>query len=361
MSSKSYIVLVLSFFIISLKSLAQENAILNFATTTYNFGSIKEESDPVEYEFNFVNSGNAPLVITSVDASCGCTTTGWSTDSIMPGKSGFVKASFDPNNRPGPFNKTITINSNAEPAIAVLSIEGYVKPKPKNPEQDLPVKSGKLRVRNKIFNLGNITTVEPVVKDFDIFNDSDSPISFLEKYEAPAHIKLLFEPKILQPRERGIVWVRYDALAKQDFGFVSDHILIRTSDTDEPEKSFSIYATIEEYFPPMNEVELAKAPKLTFNGILYDFGAVKKGQVITIDFPFANTGGDDLNIRAVKSNCNCLNYSLVKRDYKKGESGIISLTLDTKGRDGTQIKTVTLFSNDPLKPTQVLTIKAVVK
>lgn len=360
MCRKNYLIAFIAI-LLSMPSIAQENAIISFTETKHNFGTIKEEGGDVEHEFVFTNKGNVPLVITSVNASCGCTTPGWTTDSIMPGKSGFVKAKYEPFNRPGSFNKTLTVNTNAEPAVTVLTIEGYVTPKPRTVEMDLPAKVGRLRFKYKTFNFGGITTKEPIMKEFEVYNESDSVITFSDKYTAPEHIKLTFEPVALKPKERGKVWVRYDAAAKKDFGFVSDNVVFYTNEPGEPEKNFSVYATIEEYFPPLSEAEKERAPRLTFNGILHDFGTVKKGDVLTVEFPFANTGGSELNIRKTKANCGCTVSNPGKNNLQPGESSSLTVKFNTAGREGTQQKTVTVFSNDPLNPTQVLTIKAVVK
>ena len=47
---------------------------MKFERTEHNFGTIKEEIGAVTTQFEFTNTGNAPLVIQRVTASCGCTT-----------------------------------------------------------------------------------------------------------------------------------------------------------------------------------------------------------------------------------------------------------------------------------------------
>src|SRR3989337_1775004 len=83
-----------------------------FEKTVHDFGTVKEDGGPVSYEFTFVNMGKEPVIIANVKASCGYTTPGWTMEPVLPGKKGFVKAQFDPMNRPGTFNKTLTITSN---------------------------------------------------------------------------------------------------------------------------------------------------------------------------------------------------------------------------------------------------------
>lgn len=92
---------------------------------TWDFGTIPQGT-PVTHEFKFTNSGKNPLVISKVDKSCGCTTPKWITEPVLPGKQGFVSATFNAA-APGGFNKTVTVHSNA--GDKVLHIKGTVQPK----------------------------------------------------------------------------------------------------------------------------------------------------------------------------------------------------------------------------------------
>ena len=96
---------------------------IDFKQTTFDFGEISEGSVAV-HEFVFTNNGNQPLVLTSVKASCGCTTPSWTKDPILPGKTGHSKASYNSKNRPGGFHKSITVTSNADQATKVVYIKG---------------------------------------------------------------------------------------------------------------------------------------------------------------------------------------------------------------------------------------------
>lgn len=92
--------------------------------TTYDFGKIPLNK-PVTHEFKFTNTGDAPLVISSVQASCGCTVTEYSKDPIPPGTEGFVKATYNAA-KPGTFTKTVTVNANAKESLVQLIIKGEV-------------------------------------------------------------------------------------------------------------------------------------------------------------------------------------------------------------------------------------------
>ena len=101
---------------------------IEFKETEYNFGDIKE-GDQAKHEFVFTNTGDAPLILTNVEPSCNCTTPEWPKQPIMPGKSEKIVAIFDSKDRPGAFNKSIEVFSNATKEPIILTMKGNAKPK----------------------------------------------------------------------------------------------------------------------------------------------------------------------------------------------------------------------------------------
>jgi hypothetical protein len=87
------------------------------------------EGDSAFHTFNFKNTGNLPLKIISVNASCGCTTPKWSTEVIQPGKKGFIRVKFDSKGKEGKLQKTITAYCNTLPAENRMAFKVEVLPK----------------------------------------------------------------------------------------------------------------------------------------------------------------------------------------------------------------------------------------
>ena len=98
--------------------------VFSWTMTVHDFGKIPLNK-PVTHEFRFTNSGNTPLIISSVQASCGCTVTDYSKEPIAPGGEGFVKATYNAAT-PGIFTKTVTVNANSEEGAVRLMIKGEV-------------------------------------------------------------------------------------------------------------------------------------------------------------------------------------------------------------------------------------------
>lgn len=108
-------------------SAQKKQAVISAQETSFDFGSIKEADGNVSHTFKIDNTGDGPLVITRVIASCGCTTPEWTKEPIAPGKSGDVKITYNPANRPGAFVKTISIYSNGKKGSFILTIKGKVE------------------------------------------------------------------------------------------------------------------------------------------------------------------------------------------------------------------------------------------
>lgn len=103
------------------------DAHMKFATEEHNFNTIPE-GPAVSFDFDFKNIGKEPIVLSTVQASCGCTTPNWSKEPILPGKSSKITATYNTQGRPGNFTKTITVNSNV--GTKILKITGTVEKAP---------------------------------------------------------------------------------------------------------------------------------------------------------------------------------------------------------------------------------------
>lgn len=102
-----------------------------FSEESHDFGTINE-GDVVEHIFEFTNSGDAPLIISSATGSCGCTVPEWPKEPIGVGEKGEIKVKFNSRKKPGVQNKTVTITSNTYPKQKRIKIKASVTPAPKD-------------------------------------------------------------------------------------------------------------------------------------------------------------------------------------------------------------------------------------
>ena len=97
---------------------------IEFKTEIIDYGTIEKGADGVRV-FEFTNTGNAPLIISNVKSTCGCTVPKKPKEPIMPGETGEIEVKYD-TNRVNPIRKTITVISNAERPTVALKIKGFV-------------------------------------------------------------------------------------------------------------------------------------------------------------------------------------------------------------------------------------------
>ena len=97
---------------------------IEFESETIDYGTINKGADGIRV-FKFKNTGTAPLIITRVKSSCGCTVPKKPDEPVLPGMTGEIEVKYD-TNRVMPIRKTITVTSNAETPTIALKIKGLV-------------------------------------------------------------------------------------------------------------------------------------------------------------------------------------------------------------------------------------------
>lgn len=100
----------------------------------YDFGDLTE-GDTVEHSFTFVNTGQFPLIINNITASCGCTTPEWPREPVAPGAKSSIRVRFNSRGKVGQQNKTITVFANTDPSMTDLQFKALVNPKPDSTEK----------------------------------------------------------------------------------------------------------------------------------------------------------------------------------------------------------------------------------
>ncbi len=119
------LIAVLFISVVSFGSFAQDKlAKIEFKETTIDYGTIEKGADGVR-TFEFTNTGDAPLIISKVNSSCGCTVPKKPDGPVMPGEKGEIQVKYD-TKRVMPIRKTITVLSNAETPTVALKIKGNV-------------------------------------------------------------------------------------------------------------------------------------------------------------------------------------------------------------------------------------------
>ena len=115
--------------LVTAASFAQKGPQIKFKAidNTIDYGTVKKSTDNGVRVFEFVNTGDQPLVITNAKSSCGCTVPSKPEAPVMPGQTGKIEVKYNMN--PGKISKVITVESNAtnvDNGVVALKIKGEV-------------------------------------------------------------------------------------------------------------------------------------------------------------------------------------------------------------------------------------------
>jgi len=334
----------------------QKQATISFDELTHDFGTFKEEDGNVTCTFSFINTGSIPLVINRVTASCGCTAPAWSREPIIPGGGGFVKATYNPKNRPGKFSKSLTVFSNASKKTVVLAIKGEVIPKVRTVEDIYPYQIGDVRFKSNHLAFVRINHGEKKTIQMQIINTSKESQTIKFDYTAK-YLVIKAVPETLKPQQKGYIEATYDAGLINDWGFVINRIKVLANGQAIGNNQLTVSATIVEDFTSMTAEELANAARIEFvDGKTYDFGKMAQSSKVEHDFVFKNTGKEKLILRKIKSSCGCTAVSPKDKEIEPGESSSIKAIFSSGTRKGRQNKSITVITNDPKNSRIILRI-----
>lgn len=334
---------------------AQNTTDMAFESLEHDFGKIREDGGSANFNFNFKNTGKVPLVISTVSASCGCTTPEWSKEPVLPGKSGFIKVSYNPLGRPGSFNKTVTIVANTPSGSVVLKIAGEVLPKPLTLNEQYPIDLGKIRMLNNNLGFVRVKNNETKTDSLKFINVSGAKLKIGFK-GILGYITAKAVPETLEPNATGYFVISFNGAKVPELGFQMARVYVTFNGEENYNYGVNVTATVEEDFSKLSQKDLQNAPVIDFNERVYDFGEITEGKKVEYTFKIINKGKSDLLIRSVKASCGCTAANPATNVVKPGTSTDLNVLFDSNGKLGMQNKTITIISNDPNSSTTILRI-----
>lgn len=90
----------------------------------------------------------------------------------------------------------------------------------------------------------------------------------------------------------------------------------------------------------------------------HNFGKISDKAKVSTDITLRNSGRKTLRIKSVKPGCGCTTGVLGQDVLEPGETTVLAITFDPKGKMSTVRKSITFTSNDVVNPIQVMIIKA---
>jgi hypothetical protein len=230
----------------------------NFSKEGHDFGEVPE-GKMASHDYEFVNTGDQPLIISNVQASCGCTTPFWTKEPIMPGKSGTIKASFNSQGRPGNFSKSITVTSNAVEGTKMLTFKGVVIAKGALPTitDEMKATSATISYDKTEVKLGKLEPGQTAVARFNVTNKGKSKLEIYDVTSTTFSTTWLFSKPSLAPGETGTLEVTYRTPNKP--GDITEGLQVTSSDYNNYFSKLSLKATVKEVVPQSSVIKSSAA------------------------------------------------------------------------------------------------------
>ncbi len=327
--------------------------------TVHNFGAFDEDQGAVSCEFKFVNIGDEPVTVVSARASCGCTQPAYPREEIAPGDTAVITVAYNPEGRPGRFNKTVSVETTGEPRKTKLTIKGVVIGARTSVAGRYPVDKGVLQFRNPAVLFGQVMKPHLKTEFAEAYNRSADSVR-LRVVKKPSYIDVNFEPKTVGPGEQVSVICYLRTADKSLWGLVEDSIMLSTG---KEEFALPFTAIIKEDFSKLSDAERAKAPVARLADKSVDFGQLAKTSApVTRTATLTNEGKSALEIRRVYTADRGVSVSVDRQTVKKGKSAEITVTVDPSAVGGDILNArVSVITNDPAEPVQTLRVVGEIK
>ena len=331
-----------------------QDPVITFEKTEHDFGKIHEEDGRVSTVFEFKNEGMSPLVLSNVRASCGCTTPTWTKEPVEPGQTGSITVTYNPNGRPGRFQKTVTITSNASEPTKKVYIKGEVLPKQAKPVNKYTIAVGDLNMKVKTLDLGTVKKGENKSGELEYANLSQAAHQ-ADLIIDPADAYMIHQVTLptVQPNEIGKFVFALDTKATKLYGPVEVKAYVVVDGKKDLSEAYQlvIKANIVEDFSNLSVEDKQQAPIIEAAAEM-NLGKIAGNKTHKFVLPVKNSGVNPLEIRRVYVTDNAMLKVKGPKSIKSGKKGNIAIDINTKGIEKGLIivREMVIITNDYATP-----------
>lgn len=313
---------------------------------------------PKTFVLGFMNKGDKPLKILSVQPSCGCTTVEYSQSEIAPNERGEIRVTYDAKMM-GSFYKDFEIHTNAQQEPVYLALQGNVVREVKDYSADFPI------------DLGNVRLLSNYV-EFDDVNKGDSPEQIIrimntdrtaykpELMHLPPYLTAICEPENIPGGKAGVIRLKLNSEKLFQLGLnqTSVYLARYMGDKVGEENEIVVSAVLLPDFSGLTADQIEQAPELTLSEKELDLGSMGTKRKLTRKIEITNTGKSTLNIRQVQVFNRALSVSLGNRKLAPGKSTKLKITVSAKNLKTAKARPrVLLISDDPKNAKTLINVR----
>lgn len=190
---------------------------ITFDKLTHDYGTINEDSDLRICVFKFINHQKSPIAISHVQSSCGCAVPQYTKKVVPAGESGEIRIAYNPQGRPGRFNRSIIVSFSGQKEKIHLYVKGTVTPGVERKNKAYPYVMDELQLRTTGVRL------KPMRSDLQqqnimVVNSGEKAIR-LNIASTISCISATLVPDVLQPGQKGEIEILRKADKNKDQAF----------------------------------------------------------------------------------------------------------------------------------------------
>lgn len=334
---------------------------LSFDGTAHDFGRIREQDGPVSHTFRFVNRSAAPVVITAVETTCGCTVPSFSKRPVLAGQGGEITLTYNPADRPGAFSRTADVYDADRCVIATLRIEGTVEPRPRSIEELYPYDAGGgVRMSAVFVPFGYVEHGTPKQSSVEVVNTSRRTVALGIRHTKRSGRLSIKAPRTLAPGGRAEIRLVYDAPEGcGEFRTADDEAEVAVDGRTLGGRLSANAIIVKRYAPDAK----FPAPEARLNKNIINFGVLKRSggggvQRLTL----SNAGGDPLHVEALETDAP-VSFSIGPGTVvREGEELEFEVRFDPSQADyGYMMRRLRIFTDDPVRPMRHVRLTATVE
>ena len=302
--------------------------------------------NPTTVTYQFTNTGDKPLVISNVTASCGCVEVDWTKHPIPAGGKGTVSAVFDAE-AIGHFYKEVGVYCNASAVPVYLEFNGEVTADAKNYSFTHPygfgsVRFGSVRLNQEEIEFENVNKGERPEFTILVANTSSKTYTPVLMH-LPPYLSAKATPEVLGRGKNGKIVVTLDTDKLPKLGITRTSVYLSRFPGDKP-----VSIALLPDFSKMTAQQKNNPPQLSLSATQLEFAGLKPTQKKSQHIVITNTGKSNLEIQDMQVNSIALAVSLKKTVLKPGESTKLKITVLAENLSRVKgTPRVLMITNDP--------------
>lgn len=322
--------------------------ILRFGQPEVYIGKITDNSN-IYFTLRLINEGDQTVFIKKIKSSLSNVALQYRPDSVTPGDTVVIGMILVGNGLEGNFSVKVDAEISGHEQPESVYIKGYVEKTLPTVSERCQIPFGLLRIDRKEVKFGSVLLGETYRDTLMVYNPT---AEFLTVSDArlQENVGAHLVDDYVRPGKMAFLVVELKVEDMKMLGKFYQNVLLFTGHERENRGILTVEADIGENFESLSQQELQEAPEVEIDNRKFDFGTVKAGTDVSHSYVLKNNGKRSLIIRKIQTSCGCTAVVPGQRVVSPGQTVTLDAVFHSAGRNGTQQKSILVFTNDPQAP-----------